>query len=411
MAEAAAAIGLGASIVQLILLGNSIGKRLKKYHSKARDLPKAIHHISVQLPILTLSLSRVKDHVDANGDGEQERSMVTAAVDAYLGDILELDAILTKLIPEPGDSAWKRRSKALQSLAQDNQINQINSRLQGAVSTLMLCLVSRQAPAVQQHEVGTITIIEDSAEASARAPANSDEVTQAISSNAQQHEIGTVIILEDSADASKDAAANRGELTRATSSNDQQMVLRSESTHISDEHERPSHLDLDIDTSRPIMTIQNSGCDSWCTCSCHLQKALRSPAALERVLGNLQLSFSGLYWLQKCDTDSCEGKAQPSRVHGTYVAPPWLIQGAVTFFLQSQALGGKLVGLQPARFVDPCADIMRHARDGSLPGIQWLFSRGLASPFDVDNGGLNALAVSRSSRLLNLNLRLIAGKP
>lgn len=97
------------------------------------------------------------------------------------------------------------------------------------------------------------------------------------------------------------------------------------------------------------MSIKTSARDSWCACSCHLQKALKSPAALERVIGNLRLSYSGLYWLPTCNISSCQANSQILQVSEASVAPTGLVHGAVSSLLRSQAFGSILVGLKPPR--------------------------------------------------------------
>lgn len=64
MAEVAAAIGLAASIVQLISFGSQVIGRLQDYRSKAKETPAVFLDISVQLPLLIADLRVTKERAE-----------------------------------------------------------------------------------------------------------------------------------------------------------------------------------------------------------------------------------------------------------------------------------------------------------------------------------------------------------
>lgn len=67
MGEVAAAIGLAASIVQLVHFGNAVIGRLQDYRAKSKDTPIVFRDISVQLPLLITDLRVTKERLENHG--------------------------------------------------------------------------------------------------------------------------------------------------------------------------------------------------------------------------------------------------------------------------------------------------------------------------------------------------------
>lgn len=67
MAEAVAAIGLAASIVQLLSFGTGVVARLHEYRTKSKETPAVFHDISVQLPLLIADLRVTKERAEKYG--------------------------------------------------------------------------------------------------------------------------------------------------------------------------------------------------------------------------------------------------------------------------------------------------------------------------------------------------------
>ena len=66
MVEAVAAIGLAASIVQLVNFGTEVIGRLQDYRIKSKETPAVFHDISVQLPLLIADLRVTKEKAEYN---------------------------------------------------------------------------------------------------------------------------------------------------------------------------------------------------------------------------------------------------------------------------------------------------------------------------------------------------------
>lgn len=64
MAETVAAIGLAASIVQLLKFGTEVVGRLQEYRTRSKEIPTVFHDISVQLPLLIADLRVTKERAE-----------------------------------------------------------------------------------------------------------------------------------------------------------------------------------------------------------------------------------------------------------------------------------------------------------------------------------------------------------
>ncbi len=67
MAEGVAAVGLAASIVQLVSFGTEVVARLHDYRTKSKETPAVFHDISVQLPLLIADLRVTKERAEKFG--------------------------------------------------------------------------------------------------------------------------------------------------------------------------------------------------------------------------------------------------------------------------------------------------------------------------------------------------------
>ena len=65
MAEAAAAIGLAASVASLIDLSVNVVSRLHEFISKTSDIPESFRSLSIQLPLLTATLQHIQAQAQA----------------------------------------------------------------------------------------------------------------------------------------------------------------------------------------------------------------------------------------------------------------------------------------------------------------------------------------------------------
>lgn len=345
MAEVAA-LGLAASILQIADLGLRVVRRIADFQSTVQELPKSLQSTSLQIPLLQDALSRLEQYAHlAERDDAATSLVLLPVIRACHNELRSLEAILAKVSPHKHDKAWKRASKALFSVAQDRRVLQINANLERYMQSLTLYQVSRFPFAYQRPF--------------------------AINSTPLQ-----VMEGEHTPEPADDATSEQDEEPKATDVMELPTSTSSPPQIIGSKH----------DVFIPVMDLEQSQCDPWCACSCHWEKSFQSPAALERFIGRLRLTCSGLYWVNQCDIPgSCRTDRRFSQVVGSYALPAWFVNVGVSFFLQSQALGAVTIGLQPMRpvgAVDAYPRVFYSVARGELKEVQQLFSMGLASPFD-----------------------------
>lgn len=164
MAEGVAAVGLVASILQLIDFGAKVVSRMNELSSGMREVPKAFHTIETELPLIVGTIKRIKEHAAVNDI--EEPSSLESIIDGCLGQIVILEKILDKVSPYQNQSSrWRTGLKALKSLKYDKEVEQISENLHRFIDSLTLfqitnsvvfgrALVERGKPAPTQTSPG-----------------------------------------------------------------------------------------------------------------------------------------------------------------------------------------------------------------------------------------------------------------
>ncbi|KAL9591473.1 MAG: hypothetical protein Q9179_007687 [Wetmoreana sp. 5 TL-2023] len=129
MAEAAAAVGLVASIASLIDLSAKVTTRLHDFTSKSSDVPETFRSLSTRLPLLTATLQCIQSQAEAGHLPEDVSRALNAVVDHTSEQIMTVQTSLSKILPSDGASKLERVLKALKSLAKEDKIQQAKSQL------------------------------------------------------------------------------------------------------------------------------------------------------------------------------------------------------------------------------------------------------------------------------------------
>ncbi|KAL8957635.1 MAG: hypothetical protein Q9193_005145 [Seirophora villosa] len=129
MAETVAAIGLAASIVQLLSFGTEVVARLHDYRTKAKDTPAVFHDVSVQLPLLIADLRDTKEREEQHGLPPDVAASVLKIVESCETHIRVLNEVLIKTMPDPTDSAWRTGKKVLLSFRQEEKVRNVAEKL------------------------------------------------------------------------------------------------------------------------------------------------------------------------------------------------------------------------------------------------------------------------------------------
>jgi N-terminal domain on NACHT_NTPase and P-loop NTPases len=136
MAEALAAVGIVANIIQVVDFGSRVLKRLEEYQSKLGEIPEAFRHIKAKLPVLLDALQQTKAAIDTGSLRDETKNALLPATEGCGLQIKALDDIIAEVLPASDDS-WARRSKkAFRSLRHDAKVKKITVVVRGYVQTL-----------------------------------------------------------------------------------------------------------------------------------------------------------------------------------------------------------------------------------------------------------------------------------
>ena len=108
MAEAIAAVGVGASILQFVNVTAKLTQRINEFSSTAEEMPKALRSIQTQLPFLLETCQRL--------DTGEESENISAIIKECHREIEDLYKMINKILPGPGDPRLNRAFKALKSI-------------------------------------------------------------------------------------------------------------------------------------------------------------------------------------------------------------------------------------------------------------------------------------------------------
>ena len=142
MAEALALVGLVSSIVQFVSFGTTVVTRLHEFQEKTSKTPQVFQDISTRLPLLLNSLKRIEAQANAGQVDVDARQALQPVIEGCLAQVQQLDAILDKVVPLLGDSTWRRGTKALLSVNQENKVQKIGNTLVENIQLLTLHQVS-----------------------------------------------------------------------------------------------------------------------------------------------------------------------------------------------------------------------------------------------------------------------------
>ncbi|KAL8942148.1 MAG: hypothetical protein Q9216_001833 [Gyalolechia sp. 2 TL-2023] len=164
MGEVVAAIGLAASIVQLVKLGTEVVGRLHDYRIKSKEAPVVFHDISVQLPLLIADLRLTKEQAERDKLSSDVTESVLAIVKSCRDHIKTLDEILIRTMPNPTDSAWKTGKKVILSFRQEEKVRLVAEKLRSYVIYLTHHAVTNKSQGSGEYHnvlVQNVTIQDD----------------------------------------------------------------------------------------------------------------------------------------------------------------------------------------------------------------------------------------------------------
>ena len=143
MAEAAAIVGLVASIASLVDLSAKVVSRLHDFTSKSSDVPQSFRSLATRLPLLTTTLQNIRSQAEASCLPEDVTKALKATIDNTFEQIASVQISLSKVLPSDGDSKLERALKAMKSLAKDDRVQQALEKIHKNNDILILHQTTR----------------------------------------------------------------------------------------------------------------------------------------------------------------------------------------------------------------------------------------------------------------------------
>ncbi|KAJ3497458.1 hypothetical protein NLG97_g1891 [Lecanicillium saksenae] len=149
------AIGLASAIVQFVQFGFQIADRLQDLTAKhPGQVPKALQGISMHLPLLANSLSKIKSDSRIGAFDFDTKCILKGIVAGCLIQVQEVEAMLEEIACTPGDSLKTKLKKVMTSMKYEEKMTRIERNLNTYISVLILHHVvdSADAPKDLQEE-------------------------------------------------------------------------------------------------------------------------------------------------------------------------------------------------------------------------------------------------------------------
>lgn len=143
MAEAAAIIGLVASIASLVELSAKVVSRLHEFTSKISEIPESFRSLSIRLSLLTATLQHIQTQAEAGSVSNDVTQALKAVVDNTSQQVSAIQVCLSKVLPPDGASKLERALKALKSLAKEDKVQQALDKIHKNNDVLLLYQTDR----------------------------------------------------------------------------------------------------------------------------------------------------------------------------------------------------------------------------------------------------------------------------
>ena len=130
MAEAIAAVGVSASIVQLVSVTTKLAQRINEFSSTAEEMPKALRSIHTQLPFFLETCEKL--------DTGNESDSISAIIKECHREIEDLYEKINKILPGPGDPKLNRAMKAFKSIRYQDKFDNALRKIERFKTDLIL---------------------------------------------------------------------------------------------------------------------------------------------------------------------------------------------------------------------------------------------------------------------------------
>ncbi|CZR57736.1 uncharacterized protein PAC_07625 [Phialocephala subalpina] len=129
-------IGVISGILQLISFSTDVYKRAKGFSHDVRELPAVFQNIYSVLPTVRSSLEQTQRRIEAGEFDESQCRELRELLAHCQAKLTELNEIFSKILPPEGASKWTRGWKAILSVGQDKQVENLEKALMRNVEAL-----------------------------------------------------------------------------------------------------------------------------------------------------------------------------------------------------------------------------------------------------------------------------------
>lgn len=150
MAEALAAIGIAASVVQLVSFGSKVLVRLDEIEASAERMPQVFSDIRAMLPLLLETVEKTQEQAELGNVSAETKNALLPVINGCYRQVKDLEDLMGKVYVNSADSAWKRGRKAVISISLEKKAQAAMDSLANFVQVLTLYQAAHRPGMAQQ---------------------------------------------------------------------------------------------------------------------------------------------------------------------------------------------------------------------------------------------------------------------
>ena len=137
MAEALAAVGLVASVIQIVHFSQRFLRRLKEYQDKTNKLPATFQAVQIQLPLIVNCLKVIEARAEQRILPNESFHLIPPILEACRKEIEKLDEIFSRLSLPSNTPLLSKGSRAIQIFRFNDDVQRSADILKDHIQILM----------------------------------------------------------------------------------------------------------------------------------------------------------------------------------------------------------------------------------------------------------------------------------
>ncbi|KAJ4304872.1 hypothetical protein N0V90_000400 [Kalmusia sp. IMI 367209] len=159
MAETLAVLATVSSILQIVDFTSKIVDRLAEFLSDSDDIPQSLGHLKAELPLLSYTLQQIQEAIEAKRLPERSAAALRPTLQGCEQSMHQIESILEKTLPKPGDGKTKRAFKSVISVIKDGKIEFMLTSLGRYKATLTFYFAAASSSVLQPLKDKTLAKI------------------------------------------------------------------------------------------------------------------------------------------------------------------------------------------------------------------------------------------------------------